>query len=276
LQSCIESTAASSQAFERKGVKLEEELQAALRHQERNEAALNATVNLLAGLVESDANRFIESRLPLLNLTIDARAKECARMSKRDMLASLERFTGDQIQRILMRHRPDFELSLGDAFRDACFKFLQATNHTAEDIRAITLETLGVHMTAFPEMELPVVPDELPKTPAIRFRLNPFCYSLPDPLFLWRLRKTALEAAPPELERAVRLIARNLKADLCALAKVFIEHARNRVNALVAEVQSALAEARANRDHPQIGDRDSLRRLSADIGELGRIEGTLN
>jgi hypothetical protein len=272
----MESAAACADDFERRRARFEVELAGALQRQRQNEDSLAASIRQLVGLLESETSRFAESRRQLLDSAVRAYVKDHDHLSKRDLGASLDRFMGLQIQHIFDQWLPDFEGSLGYAFRDASARFLHATNQVLDSIRATASVLLGAEPGVFQIVEeLPLIESGVRIDHGARSRRSRPSYLLPRPIFRWRLLRGALRATPIELERAGWLVARDLKLRLNTVINAFTDDVRDGLRETVEAVRRAVADALAKYEHSEISNSERRDRLSADIGKLNQITQTL-
>jgi GTPase SAR1 family protein len=270
LQSRIESAAASSLDLERKRVRLEEEINTALQCRQRNEVSLAATASLLAGLVETETSRFVESKIPLLDSMIKSHVRSCAPMSKSDLAASLDSFMGFQIQHFFDQWRPEFEVSLDHALRDASAKFLKATNDAADSIRETAFVVFGAELDFFRIIEkLPVIQSTDSPRPVTQPEQERLRFLLRGPIFRWRLLHIATKAAPSELQRAGWLFARDLRSRLIETTRAFMDRLQKRLNKIVEASRLAATEALVK--DSEVLDTDPTLRLAADIAALDRV-----
>ena len=277
LQVCVESAAVSLQDIKRKQERFEQELAAALHRQQHNEVSFEANIRQLAGLVESETSRFAESRRPLLDTTVRAYFKDRERLSKNDLVTSLHRFVGFQIQHIFDQWLPDFESSLGHAIRDASAKHLHATNDVLEGVRNTAFALFGAELSSLQiTEELPVIRGGFRIDPAAQASPKRPIYLLPPALFRWRLLHSVLMTAPLDLERTGWLVARDLKASLNSAIEIFADSVRDRLLEIVDAVRLAMADAIARHEYSELYDGKRLTRLSADIDQLDRISKMLH
>jgi GTP-binding protein EngB required for normal cell division len=270
LKARIESAAASLSDLERKHGRLEEEINTALQSQQRNEVSLAATASLLAGLVETETSRFVESKIPHLDSMIRSHVRNCSPMSKSDLAASLDRFMCFQIQHFFEQWRPEFEISLDHALRDASAKFLKATNDAADSIRETAFLMFGAELDSHRIIEkLPVIRSTDGRRPVTQPEQERLTFLLRGPIFRWRVLHSATKAAPSELERAGWLFARDLRSRLIETTRAFMDRLQKRLNKIVEACRLAATEALVK--DSEVLDTDPTLRLAADIAELDRI-----
>jgi GTPase SAR1 family protein len=277
IQLRVESTVANSDEFERKRARFESDLAAALQRQRQNEVSLESNICHLAGLVEGETKRFVESRHSLLDSRVRAYLKDSAHLSKSDLASSLDRFLSFQIQHIFDQWVPDFESSLGHAFRDASARFLQATNEVLDRLRKTAFELFGAELSPLQIIEeLPTINGGSPITSAETLQSQRPSFLLPSPIFRWRLLYNATTAAPLELERTGRVVACDLQTRLNSVIKTFTGNVGDRLREIIESVRLAAVDALDKHEHSESYDSVQRARLSADIAKLDQITQTLD
>jgi GTPase SAR1 family protein len=276
LKLCLESVSASSGDLKHKRARLEEGLTLALQHHEQNEASLAATVSHLATLVESETARFVESRIPFLYSGLRAFIKDCGRMSKRELMDSVNHFMEFQIQHVLNQWRPDFESSLDRAFHDALTRFLSATNEVTDNIRETACRLFGGNLDSLPIIEeVPTIQGCECRNPVAQRAQEPHSFLLPGPMLRSRVLRATLRAAPSEFRQTGQFFARSLAGRLDYQTRTFTDRVRNRLLEIVETIRVAVDETLAEHECFELCGDQRSRRLYADIGELDQLAETV-
>jgi GTPase SAR1 family protein len=272
LKLCLDSASASSSDLKHKRARLEDGLSLVRERHEQNEASLVATVSHLATLVESETARFVESRIPFLYSGLRSYVQDSRRMSKQELMDSVNQFMEFQIQHVLNQWRPDFEISLDRAFRDALTRFLASTNEVTDNIRATACGLFGGNLGSRPIIEeIPTIQGCERTNPIAQRGQEPLCFLLPSPMFRSRVLRSTLRAVPNEFRRAGQFLARSLTGRMDYQTKTFTDRVRNRLLEIAETIRTAVDETLAKNDGSELCADQRSRRLCADISELEQL-----